>query len=184
MVPLGRVPNSLLRCLCFLICAVFLSPEGVSFAVGDLAVVVERVADSSVDKCKYCGRHIKPGEIHKDAQIVIEGQLRNQLTERDIGISMDKKNSRYVNVLVYRFEERRGGNFAVEKPAGVGFHMHLMEGSTVGKIFVFDEDQQALSQNVLNVRQFLKRGAKWLTVEQLSQEGIEAGLDYFLQGLE
>ncbi len=184
MVALRRVPRSLLRYICFFICSAFLLPAGAAFAIGDLAVVVEKVADPNVDKCKYCGRYIKTGEIHKDAQTIIDGQLRNQLAERDIGISVDKKNPRYVNVLIYRFQERRGGNFAVEKPAGVGFHMHLMEGNTVGKIFVFDEDQQGLSQDVLKVGKFLKRGGKWVTVEQLSQEGIEAGLNSLLQGLE
>jgi hypothetical protein len=59
-----------------------------------------------------------------------------------------------------------------------------MEGATVGKVFVFDESQQALSQNVLGIGKFFKRGGKWVTSEDLSNEGIEAGLNYLTEGLE
>lgn len=184
MAPLRPLKGFGLPCMFFVICSLVLSSAGLSFAIGDLAVVVERVTDPNVDKCKYCGRHMRPGEIHKDAEIIVENQLKNQMTEKGIGFALDKKKPLYINVLIYRFEDRRGGNFAVEKPASVGFHMHLMEDAVVGKVFVFDEYQQALSQNVLSIGKFLKRGGKWVTSEGLSNEGIEAGLNYLTEGLE
>lgn len=161
---------------------VFLAGNGL--ALGDLPVVVERTVElPKADTCKYCRRHIRTGEIRKDAVVIVENQVRAGMTERGMGSSGAKK-SPYINVLIYRFEERRGGNYAADRPAKVGFHMHLMDEGTVRKLFVFDEDQQALSQNVLNIGKFLRRGGKWLTAEQLSAEGVEAGLDYLLEGLE
>jgi hypothetical protein len=59
-----------------------------------------------------------------------------------------KPDQPYIHVLVYRFQERKGGNFAVEKPASVAFHMHLMKNRMVGKIFAYSEEQKALTQNL------------------------------------
>jgi len=163
---------------------VFLSP-GALFSFGDIWVEVERFEGSEkFAECQYCRRQIKTGHIHKDAETIIKKRVQDYLIERGIGLKEDKGSSPFVNILVYRFEERKGGNFAVEKPAGVGFHMHLMEGNIVGRVFVFDEDQQALSENVLNIGKFFKRGGKWVTADQLAEEGIHAGLDYLLEVME
>jgi len=149
-----------------------------------LGIMVERAEESSYqDKCKYCGRLIKAGSIHKDAERVVEDVLRKKMTEKNIKFIEDMNAKRYINVYIYRFEERRGGNFAVEKPASVGFHMHLMEGKTVGLIFGFDEYQQPLFENVLDFGKFVHRGGKWVTAEQLSAEGIEKGLDEMQEAL-
>jgi hypothetical protein len=177
-------PVRLLRLFHVLAMMIFLSP-GVLFSLGDIWVEVERLETSEkFVTCQYCRRQIKTGHIHKDAETIIKKRVQDYLIERGIGSKESKGPSPFVNILVYRFEERKGGNFAVEKPAGVGFHMHLMEGSVVGRVFVFDEDQQALSQNVLKIGKFFKRGGKWVTADQLAEEGINAGLDYLLEVME
>jgi hypothetical protein len=86
-------------------------------------------------------------------------------------------------VLVYRFQERRGGNFSVERPASVGYHVHLMAHGGLVKVFVFDETQQPLSDNVLRFFTFLRRGAKWITAEALAREGVDKALDSMEQNL-
>jgi hypothetical protein len=184
MDPMKMVVRSNRNCSHFMVLLAILFCAGTSFAMGDMAVVVEKVADLQTDKCKYCGRHIKTGEIHRDAEMIVASQVKAQMAEKGMGMPAGPPKGRHVSVLIYRFEERRGGNFAVERPASVGFHIHLMEGNSVRKIFVFDEGQQALSQNVLDVGKFLKRGGKWVTVEQLSGEGVEAGITNLLEGLE
>lgn len=153
-----------------------------SFAFGDLGIVVERFEDGGkIDRCPYCGKFLKVGNVHKDAELILSKALKEGLTARDIGYRENDKEGMYLELLVYRFEERKGGNFAVDRPAGIGFHMHLMEDGTVRRVFVFDESQEALTDNLLNIGKFFRRGAKWLTVEELSLDGINQGLNNLLE---
>ncbi|OPY72701.1 MAG: hypothetical protein A4E63_01126 [Syntrophorhabdus sp. PtaU1.Bin050] len=152
------------------------------FAFGDLGIVVERFEDGGkMDRCPYCGKFLKAGNVRKDAELVLGKTLKADLAARDIGYRENDRKGVYLQLLVYRFVERKGGNFAADRPAGVGFHMHLMENDTVRQVFVFDENQEALSDNLFNIGKFFRRGAKWLTVEELSRDGIEQGLNNLLE---
>ena len=76
---------------------------------------------------------------------------------------------------LFRFEERIGSRIGAEKPASVGFDVHLLrvrDGKRVwdGK---FDETQQALSENLLKLGSFVRRKASWLTAEELSSDGMD-----------
>jgi hypothetical protein len=76
---------------------------------------------------------------------------------------------------LFRFEERIGSRIGAEKPASVGFEVHLLrvrDGKRVwdGK---FDETQQALSENLLKIGSFVRRGAAWLKAEELSSVGMD-----------
>ncbi|NLT23149.1 MAG: hypothetical protein GXX82_08890 [Syntrophorhabdus sp.] len=164
---------------------VFAVAFGVSsvHAMGDLGIVVETLTDPGKEMhCPVCGRAINPGVVHTDAPVIIREKLKTALTERNIGYSDGMKPDQpYIHVLVYRFQERKGGNFAVEKPASVAFHMHLMKNRMVGKIFAYSEEQKALTQNLLTVGKFFRRGARWVTAEELAGEGINAGLDELVE---
>ncbi len=150
----------------------------VVYSFGDLGIEVERISDQNLIRCPVCGRAINPGVIHTDAEAAVKEKLKTALTERNIGYSGGvKKGQPYIHVLIYRFQERKGGNFAVEKPASVAFHMHLMKDGVLGRIFTYSEEQKALTQNLFTMGKFLKRGAKWVTAEELAEEGINAGLD-------
>lgn len=157
----------------------FAVPAAYSF--GDLGMVVERIKDDNSIRCPVCGRTINPGVIHTDAPAVVKEKLKTALTDRDVGYSDGiKKGQPYIHVLIYRYEERKGGNFAVEKPASVAFHMHLMKDGVLGKVFEYSEEQKALMQNLFTMGKFMKRGGKWVTAGELAEEGIDAGLDQFL----
>jgi len=143
---------------------------------------IEKVESTEgIDRCKYCGRFIKNGNVHRDALVIVGKQIEEGLYARKIKFSGGKERDQYINVYIYRFEERKGGNYSVEKPAGVGFHMHLFENNTLKKIFVFDENQQALTENLFGIGKFFKRGGKWITAEALSKEGVEKGLDALME---
>ncbi len=82
---------------------------------------------------------------------------------------------------LYRFEERVGSSLGVEKPASVGFDLHLIrmrDGKAVweGKL---DETQQPLSENILRIGAFLRRKASWLTAEELASVGVDEMLSRF-----
>ena len=174
-------------CLCVIVTASFLFLALSCYAAGDVGIVVEKFEPKGherIDACGYCGKLINKGNIHKEAESIVKGKLQQALTERGVGFKDGKEKQPYISVLIYRFQERRGGNFAVDKPAGVGFHMHLIQGTVIGRTFVFDEDQKPLSQDILGIGKFFKRGAKWITVDELAEEGINKGVDYLLEILQ
>ncbi|MBA4417291.1 MAG: hypothetical protein C0392_05195 [Syntrophus sp. (in: bacteria)] len=153
------------------------------WAIGDVGIEVERVSaeERGIDRCKYCGKFINPGNVHGDAVMIMQNKLKMALTDRTVGYVEGKEKMPYINILIYRYEERKGGNFAVEKPASIGFHMHLINNSVLKKVFVYEEDQQALMENLLTIGKFVKRGGKWVTVERLAEDGIEKGLHKLIE---
>lgn len=154
----------------------FSVPAAHSF--GDLGTLVERVQDGNVIRCPVCGRGITPGVVHTDAPAIVKEKLKTALTDRNVGYTDGtKKGQPYIHVLIYRFQERKGGNFAADKPASVAFHMHLMKDGVLGRVFVYSEEQKALTQNLFTIGKYLKRGGKWVTADELAEEGINAGLD-------
>jgi ABC-type uncharacterized transport system auxiliary subunit len=77
-------------------------------------------------------------------------------------------------VNVSRFRERIGNNRSVSSPAAITFDYKLIN-SINGAILcsgVFEETQQALSENLFNFGKASRRGFKWITAEQLAQEGL------------
>ncbi len=76
---------------------------------------------------------------------------------------------------IYRWREREGTDYAVNRPASVAFDLHLIspaEGTTLWKA-KFDETQRSLLENVFDVSTFLESKGKWLTVEKLAMLGLQ-----------
>lgn len=76
---------------------------------------------------------------------------------------------------LFRFEERIGSSLGVDRPASVGFDLHLYrlkDGVEVwrGK---FNETQRPLSENLFKIGSFIRRKAQWLTAEELSSVGMD-----------
>jgi len=77
---------------------------------------------------------------------------------------------------VYRFRERKGEPFAVEKPASVAFEIHLIrveDGVLVWRE-VFDRTQRSLMEDLLRASSW-----KWVTAEELAAGGLEQVLKTF-----
>jgi hypothetical protein len=171
-----------MRILIALLLTMFLC-VGLATAAAPVGLTVNRLADADSNQCPVCKRAIIPGHIRDDAVDVVSTEIGGYLAEKGFTVTQDKNAPRAVNVLIYRFRERQGGNFAVEKAASAAFHVHLMRGNDVERVFVFDETQQPLSSNVLDVSTFVKRGAKWITVGELAREGIHKAVDSFADNL-
>ena len=76
---------------------------------------------------------------------------------------------------LFRFEERIGSPIGVERPASVGFDIHLFrlrDGIEVWK-GRFDETQRPLSENLFKIGSFFRRKASWLTAEELASVGMD-----------
>jgi hypothetical protein len=76
---------------------------------------------------------------------------------------------------LFRFEERIGSHIGAERPASVGFDVHLLRVKDGKRVWdgKFDETQQALSENLLKIGSFVRRKASWLTAEELSNVGMD-----------
>ena len=79
---------------------------------------------------------------------------------------------------LYRFEERVGASIGVEKPASVGFDLHLQRVRDGRIVWTakFDETQRPLSENLLRLGAFLRRGASWAKAEELASVGMDEAL--------
>jgi TolB-like protein len=76
---------------------------------------------------------------------------------------------------VSAFEERVGTELAAQKPARVAFAVELIRipsGETVWQ-GEYDEEQQALSENLWNLWGFLHAGGKWVRARELAALGAE-----------
>jgi adenylyl- and sulfurtransferase ThiI len=97
------------------LCAAFLTICTVSGTASALGLYVEQVQDQNVYRCPVCQRVITPGGIHETALTTLASEFGEALASRGIKYSQEPGQARYLNVLIFRFQERRGGNFAVER---------------------------------------------------------------------
>jgi len=150
---------------------------GLSIAADtEVGIYADRLLDPDLTACPFCGRPIRSGPIHQDAESTLIDELRQGLADNGIKYVVGKSEGKNIGIFVYRYQERQGGNFAVDKPASVGFHLHLFDQNGLTKVFIFDETQQPFLDNILKIGTFLRRGMKWITVSQLAEEGIEKGI--------
>jgi hypothetical protein len=169
--------------LTFTLCAALFVIAGMSAPVEAIGLYVERLDNPHAIECPYCHRPIVAGSIHESAEATLATEFGDSLIERGIVSIPGKDQPRYLHIFVYRFQERQGGNFSVKRPASVGFHTHLYEENALVNVFVFDETQQPLSENIFRFFTFLKRGAKWITAGELSREGVIKAVNALGEGL-
>lgn len=78
-----------------------------------------------------------------------------------------------VSAEVVRFRERKGSDLGVDQPASVSFRVTLWHVADHAALWTaeFDETQQPLSSNLLNLGRYPGNGARWLTAEELLRWG-------------
>lgn len=118
---------------------------------------------------------VAPSEVRKAYERIPKDELTD--TPRAIATRVGEflKTDLMIVGTVWRYKERIGGALAVQGPASVAFAIYVIEvatGKTVWKA-KFDETQRPLSENILEAKRFLKRGAKWLSANELAQYGVK-----------
>jgi len=112
-------------------------------------------------------------------QETLSPSVMKQFEEKPLATAVEvgkELNADYLFVgYLFRFQERVGSSIGVEKPASVGFDIHLIrlrDGKMVweGR---FDETQRPLSENLLKMGAFVRRKASWLKAEELSGVGMD-----------
>jgi hypothetical protein len=114
--------------------------------------------------------------------------VTSDLVEADIDVFKRVGKAFSADVLLvgylYRWREREGTDFAVNRPASVAFEVYLLrpdDGAILWK-GRFDKTQRSLSENVLDMDTFLKGRGRWMTVEKLAEVGLEGLLSKFPGG--
>ncbi|MBF0482655.1 MAG: hypothetical protein HQK81_13645 [Desulfovibrionaceae bacterium] len=76
------------------------------------------------------------------------------------------------------YRERVGSPGGADRPAKVILDLYLIDVKTGGlyRHFHYDEEQQALTDNILEIRKFMDRGGKWVTAMDLAREAIRKGV--------
>ncbi len=107
------------------------------------------------------------------AQILSETM---DIPERDLLLQMGRKlgADAVVSGKIFRFQQRVGTSYSVETPASVAFSMYLLRVADGDMIWAgnFDETQRPLSENLLQISTWAKRGARFLTSEELAHSGL------------
>ncbi|MBL7180470.1 MAG: hypothetical protein ABIK98_03105 [Pseudomonadota bacterium] len=82
---------------------------------------------------------------------------------------------------IFRFRERVGTSYSVESPASVAFDLHLIRVGDGRMLWSdhFDETQKALSEDLYQLKKFIKRKASWITAREMAQTGLEDMLRSF-----
>jgi curli biogenesis system outer membrane secretion channel CsgG len=75
---------------------------------------------------------------------------------------------------VYRFKNRVGKDYAAESAASVAFDLYLVDSRAQKVVWsaYFDETQQALTDDLLFMGTFFRRGARWITAEEMASEAM------------
>ena len=86
---------------------------------------------------------------------------------------------------VIRFREREGEALGAQNPASVAFVLELYDVKRGDLVWSgrFDETQRALSENLLDLGAFTKRGGRWLKAEELALEGVKRAVNELHQTL-
>jgi hypothetical protein len=79
---------------------------------------------------------------------------------------------------VVDWKQRIGQEISAERPAGVILDMFIVDvqGKRLAARYHFDETQQDLSQNLFQAGKFFERGVRWISAEELAEEGISKGV--------
>jgi hypothetical protein len=76
---------------------------------------------------------------------------------------------------VQRYRERVGDEWGAKSPASVAFILDLVDVRRGDIIWTarFDETQKSLSESILSLGSIGERGVRWLSADQLAQEGVK-----------
>lgn len=161
--------------------------------------------------CSVCGSAYKGGYVDSRAETVLSDLLFEKLKDKPDIILLTPGQSKglwadalarsggmpYTKILqrigeksgtdavlygrIFRYEEREGRAYSVQRPASVAFDLHLVRTSDGVIIWKgrFDETQTSLMENILRFPSYLKRGFKWLTADELAEEGVDKVMEDF-----
>lgn len=119
-------------------------------------------------------------------RIISESELRE--VEQSLGAVPDSARLKRIGEMVYadavitgrilRYRDRIGDEWGAKSPASVAFILDLVDVRRGDVIWSarFDETQKPLSENIFALGEISQRGIRWLTAEQLMEEGVKKSI--------
>ena len=116
-------------------------------------------------------------------QIVSENEVRE--VSQSVGPISEAARPKQIGELVYadavitgriqRYRERIGDEWGAKSPASVAFVLDLVDVRRGDVIWSarFDETQKSLSENIFALGDIGQRGVRWLSADQLAQDGVK-----------
>lgn len=119
---------------------------------------------------------------NEKVRILTSSQLSELVPEISGGISGtaavlgEKMNCDAVLITTVRkFKQREGTDYSVDSPASADVHMVLRHAANFNVLWTADyrETQESFLKNIFSYSKMQKRGFKWITVEELLEQGIK-----------
>ena len=124
---------------------------------------------------------IDPGQVSGIYNIILAKKVQGNTLQLMETIGRQLKVDYMLWGAVFRFQERKGTAYAVEKPASVSFDLHLLrikDGKLVWRV-QYAKTQQSLTENLLEMENLLKQNMRWVSAQELSSFGLEELLKEF-----
>jgi len=124
-------------------------------------------------------------------QVISENEVRE--VEQSLGNVPEAARLRRIGEMVYadavivgrmlRYRERVGDEWGAKSPASVAFILDLVDVRRGDVIWSarFDETQKPLSENIFALGEISQRGIRWLTANQLMEEGVRKSVGQLYQ---
>ena len=79
-------------------------------------------------------------------------------------------------VTLHSLRQREGDKYSSDTPTSLAFKYHLIRSADGQAVCTgsFDETQEALTDNILKLKSAIKRGFKWISVEDLAREAFKS----------
>ncbi len=138
------------------------SEESVDFMTNSLVTLIKKRTKFNVIPVEFSPNIVSPDIINTTEQ------------KRIIDLGEEYNADAVLAGYIYRFRDRKGSRFSVETPASVAFVLHIISVSGQRIVWTgsFDETQQSLFENLLQIKTFIKRKASWITAEQMADDAL------------
>jgi len=119
------------------------------------------------------------------ARLPADKSIEKKTVDPWLPLAKTLKGNFLVFPVIYCWSERKGSGLAVSSPAEVGFHLHLFDPESGKEVWGgnFNERQAPLSENLLDLNEFIKHGGKWVKAGELGEEGLEKLIREFLKAI-
>lgn len=150
------------------------------------AEVIERMNESlfsrMVESKKY--EFISPGQAQGTLASLLS--TNSGIGEAELFMSLGKgvEADAVLAGYLYRWVEREGADYGVNRPASVAFDLYLIQTSDGVILWKggFDKTQHSLTENLLDLSTFLKAKGRWMSAEALAEMGLSELLERFPSG--
>ena len=174
---LGKHPSSVKETLNCKICQLSFDPDDV---VAGADSTLTRYFHKALRK-RYEAQVIP----YEKAQAHYDGLKLDEQRDTPLSVAKDVGEAVGANLMVlgsvWRYKDLQGSSAGVKKPASVSFDVYLIDVESGNLLWManFEETQISLTANLLDIKTFFSRGAKWLTANELARFGVKEVVDKF-----